>query len=243
MSTIFDKKTAVCVTNTTEPPYPVKKDTQIAEFSVVTPEQSKHIEPVDLAISSMIPLGVPDLTAYVNEHLKTNEAEQQNDNFWFPTPENRGKIEDQTPIQTRISKELTDFKDKEKLNLQDSTEYRQKLLERFDWTDTLLTETEKQAIEDILFNYIDNFARQRMDFGINTELKVKLTPKDDKAVYSQNLPMPVHLKGDLIVELALMHKYGIITILLSSRCPIPYLHKGSQKENYVSLWIAGQATI
>ena len=52
-----------------------------------------------------------------------------------------------------------------------------------------------------------------MDIGTNTEFKVKLTPKDAKAVYSQSLPMPIHLKEDLIVELALMHKYGIITVL------------------------------
>ena len=50
-----------------------------------------------------------------------------------------------------------------------------------------------------------------MDIGMNTEFKVKLTPTDDKAVYSQTLPMPIHLKEDLIVELALMHKYGINT--------------------------------
>ena len=47
---------------------------------------------------------------------------------------------------------------------------------------------------------------------MSTDLKVKLTPKDDKAVYSQSLPMPIHLKEDLIVELALMHKYRIITV-------------------------------
>ena len=41
-------------------------------------------------------------------------------------------------------------------------------------------------------------------------IAVKLTPKDDKAVYYQSLPMPIHLKEDLIVELALMNKYGII---------------------------------
>ena len=48
---------------------------------------------------------------------------------------------------------------------------------------------------------------------MSTEFKEKLTPKDDKVVYSQSLPMPIHLKEDLIVELALMHKYGIVTIL------------------------------
>ena len=61
MSTIIDKKIAVRVTNTTESPYTINKNTQIAEFSVVTPEQSKFIKPVDMAILSMIPEGNPDL--------------------------------------------------------------------------------------------------------------------------------------------------------------------------------------
>ena len=47
-STIIDKRIAVRVTKTMESPYLVKKHTQIAEFSVVTPEQSKHIKPVDM---------------------------------------------------------------------------------------------------------------------------------------------------------------------------------------------------
>ena len=38
MLTIIDKKIAVRVTNTTESPYRINKNTQIAEFSVVTPE-------------------------------------------------------------------------------------------------------------------------------------------------------------------------------------------------------------
>ena len=53
-----------------------KKHTQIAEFSVVTPEQSKHIKPVDKAVLSMIPQSDPDLTAYLNEILRTNKPKQ-----------------------------------------------------------------------------------------------------------------------------------------------------------------------
>ena len=41
---------------------------------------------------------------------------------------------------------------------------------------------------------------------MNTEFKVKITPKNDKPVYSQSLPMPIHVKEDVLVELALMHK-------------------------------------
>ena len=117
MSTITDKRMAVRVTNTTESPYLIKKHTQIAEFAVVTPQQSKHIKPVDMAILSMIPRGDPDLTAYLNELLRTNKPEQQDNTFWFPTPENPVKLKDHTPIQTTILKELNELNDKEKLNL------------------------------------------------------------------------------------------------------------------------------
>ena len=221
MSTKIDSKIAVKVTNTTESPYAINKNTQIAEFSVVTPEQSKSIKPVDTAILSMIPEDDPDLVIYLTELLRTNKPDQQNNTFWFPTPENPGKTGDHTPVQTQILTELRELQRKEKLNPKDDIEPRTEFLKRFDWTDTLLTETGKQAVEDILVEYHDIFARHRMEIGMNTEFKVKLTPKDDKAVYSQSLPMPIHLKDDLIVDLALMQKYGIITVLPFSKCARP----------------------
>ena len=97
-----------------------------------------------------------------------------------------------------------------------------RMLKQFDWIDTLLTKTERHAVENILVEYHDIFARHRMDIGVNTEFRVRLTPKDHKAVYSQSLPMPIHLKEELLVELALMHKYGISTVLPYSEyaCPI-----------------------
>ena len=72
---LIDKRTAFRVTNTTESPYLIKKHTQIAEFSVVTPEQSKHIKPVVMSILSMIPQDDHDLTAYLKELLRTNKPE------------------------------------------------------------------------------------------------------------------------------------------------------------------------
>ena len=221
MSTPIDRKIAVRVTNTTEWPYTINKNTQIAEFSVVTPEQSKFIKPADTAILSMNPEGDPDLVTYLTELLRTNKLDQQNNISWFPTPENPGNTADHTPIQTRILTELCELQRREKLNPKDDSESPTECFKRFDWTDTLLTETEKQAVENILVEYHDIFARHRMDIGMNLEFKVKLTPKDDKAVCSQSLPMPIHLKEALIVELALMHKYGIITVLPFSKYESP----------------------
>ena len=94
-------------------------------------------------------------------------------------------------------------------------------LNRFDWTDTLFALTENQAVEDILVDYHDIFARHRMEIRMNMEFTVRLLPTDDKTVYSQNLPMPTHLREGLIVEVALMHKYGIITVLPSSKNASP----------------------
>ena len=241
MSTITDRKIAVRVTNTTESPYTINKNTQTAEFSVVTPEKSKFINPVDMAILSMIPEGDPDLITYLTELLRTNKHDQQTNNFWFPTPEKPGNTEEHTPIQTRISKELCELQLKEKLNPKDDIESRVEFLKRFDWTDTLLTENEKQAVEDILVEYPDIFARHRMDIGMNTEFKMKLTPKDNKAVYSQSLPMPIHLKEDLI-NIPFCTNMGSSQCHHSQNMQAPYLHKGSPTENYVSLWISQKST-
>ena len=60
---------------------------------------------------------------------------------------------------------------------------------------------------------------------MNTEFKVKLTPEDDRAICSQSLPKAIHLKKDSIGELALMQKYGIITVLPFSKNASPIFAK------------------
>ena len=112
ISTIFDKKIAVTVTSTREPPYSIKKNTQNADFSVVTPEQFNCIKPVPTENLNMIPEGKSDLNTYLTELLRTNNSDQQNNTFWFPTPKNPGNTEDHTPIQTIILKELREMQQK-----------------------------------------------------------------------------------------------------------------------------------
>ena len=115
---------------------------------------------------------------------------------------------------------------------------------RFDWTDTLFTETAKQVVEDVLVDYHGIFARHRMDIGMNTKFRVKLTPKDDRANYNQSVPMPIHMKEDLTVDLALMHKYGIITNLPFSKYASQkqFLNRGTPKGICASLWFSGKST-
>ena len=74
----------------------------------------------------MIRQSDPDLTAHLNERLRPNKPEQQNNTFCFATPVNTGTPEDHTPIQTRTLKELNVPKDKEK---NESTREHEKNLE------------------------------------------------------------------------------------------------------------------
>ena len=68
---------------------------------------------------------------------------------------------------------------------------------------------------------LDIFARHRKDIGMNMAFKVKLTPTDDKALYSQNLPRPIDSKRNLSVEKTLMHKKAFITVVPFSKNASP----------------------
>ena len=100
-------------------------------------------------------------------------------------------------------------------------ESRAKFLENFDWKDSTLTPEKKEKIEEILVEFHDIFARHRFDIGMNEEFKVKLTTKDNSPAYSQSLPAPINLKEDILVELAMLHKDGIITTLPFSKYASP----------------------
>ena len=80
-----------------------------------------------------------------------------------------------------------------------------KLFKRFHGTYTLLTEAEKQAVEDNLVEYHSTFA------------SMKLTPKDDKAVHSRSPPRLIHPKEDLRVELPLINQNGSFRVLPFSK--------------------------
>ena len=69
------------------------------------------------------------------------------------------------------------------------------------------------------YHYV--FARHRLDIGVNHEFKVKLTPENDKPMYTQGPPTPIHLKEEILVELALLQYWGVITTLTYSKYSSP----------------------
>ena len=87
----------------------------------------------------------------------------------------------------------------------------------FKWNDSFIRGEDRENLKSIIVEFNDIFARHRVDIGMNTQFKVCLTPKNDKPVYTQSLPVSINLNDDLTVELALMHRYGIITTLHCSK--------------------------
>ena len=187
----------------------------------MTPEQMKHVRPIDpVSTWHLLNENEEDAVHYISSLLKANRNNDQYEQYWFPTPENPRVEASHTPIQKRILRELRNLQEAESLNPQEDEESRQKFLSNFDWKDSMLQQHEIKQIEALL-EFHDKFARLRFDFGMNEEFTVKLTPEDDSLAYSQSLPTPITLKEDILVELAILHKYGIITTLPFSKNASP----------------------
>ena len=190
----------------------------------MAPEQTKHIRPVNpTSVKHFLNNSHDDAIHYINSLLKTSEDNEGNETYWFATQQNPGNEQQHTPIQTRILNELRELEQLEQLNPLENTNSRNQFLRNFDWTDSTLQPEAKQAVENLLVEFHGIFARHRFDIGINAEFKVQLTPLDNRPAYSQSLPAPINLKDDILVDLALLHKYGVITTLPFSKCASPMI--------------------
>ena len=204
--TLNDGSILIPVNNCTDHPYKLKKGLHFANFSIMTPEQMIYVKPIDPASSRhFLQQDQEQAAHYVSSLIKANENPQNQEIYWFPTPENPGNPEEHTPIQKRILRKLQALQDLETLDPTNDPKSRAKFLENFDWKDSTLTPEDKEKIEDLLVEFHDIFARQRFDIGMNEEFKIKLTPKDDSPAYSQSFPAPINLKEDILVELAMLH--------------------------------------
>ena len=182
----------------------------------------KYVKPIDPVTTWHLLHNNPKNAAfYASSLIKSPKTSDDSENYWFLTPEEPGNPQTHTPLQQRILKELRNLQELEKLDPQDNPESRKQFLANFDWTNSTLNPTEITQIEELLVEFHNIFTRHRFDIGMNEDFKVKITPKDDSPVYSQSLPTPINLKEDIHVELALLHRYGIITTLPFSKYASP----------------------
>ena len=143
------------------------------------------------------------------------------DKKWFPTPVTCPNPENLTSVQRKIYDNITELQQRDTLDPQQNSRGRETFLKHFGWSKSALTAEQIQEVQDLLVCYNDIFAKHRFDVGYNTELKVKLTLAKYLPVYVQSSETPFHLRDEILVELALMQYYGIVTLLPNSKYSSP----------------------
>ena len=226
LSSTQNNKQMVQNGNFLDHPYTLKKGTHI-NFLIVTPDQTKHIRPVNhTSVRHRLKNNFDDGIHYINSLLKTSKIDEVIETYWFQMPQNPSNEEEHTPIQTRILNELRELEQLEQINPPEDPNSRNQSISNFDWTDSTLQLDAKQAVEDLLVEFHDIFARHRFDIGINTEFKEQLKPSSNRPVYSQSLHAPINFKDDILVELAPLYKYGVNTTLPVSKYASPIFAQG-----------------
>ena len=218
MSEINDQQSHVQITNYLDHTITIPQHTIVAVFRTLTPNQAKNVQPMTNEQLTLISKFPDEAKNVINQLFQ--EADANKDERWYPTPDTCDNPDKLNKIERRIYDEIIQLREAEKLDLTRDDDQRRAFLKNFTWDDSVLTEQEQQRIEALLVKYHTIFARHRLDIGINTDFKIKLTPKHDDPVYAQSLPTPTNLKDDL-VELALMQEYGIITTLPYSKYSSP----------------------
>ena len=85
----------------------LQKGLHTANFSVLTPEQTKHVKLIDTVFTwHLLNESEEDAIYYVSSLLKANRNNDHYEQYWFPTPDNPGDEQFHTPIQRRILQKL-----------------------------------------------------------------------------------------------------------------------------------------
>ena len=76
----------VQISNFLDQPYTLKKGTHKANFSILTPEQTKHIRPVNpTSVRHLLNNNHNDVILYIRRLLKTLKTDDVNETYWLPT--------------------------------------------------------------------------------------------------------------------------------------------------------------
>ena len=238
----FEGKTGLCITSSLSridenglttiaainvQPYmiTIPAKTIVATFKLLTPEQAEHLVPLEPALLQSEDLQ-NNLQNLIEIKNKTDASKPKHaEKLWFPTPETCKDPSRLNKIERRIYDSLCDFKLKQELDPKRSEQERLEFLTKFNWSQSIFSENEKHKMENLLVEFHDIFARHRFDVGLNTTFKAKLTPENNMPIYAPNPQTPVHLREDLLVELALMQYFDIVTTLPYSKYSSPIFAK------------------
>ena len=213
---------------------------QVAVFQFFSPQEEKKLIEIGPELLALDKMKNGELLNQINKLLRVRNnrssrqpkrASPDYDKIWFPTPETCKNPANLPPLQMKFFDNISELQQRDSLNPQSNEKDKEIFLKQFDWSKSALNADQIAEMQHLSIECYDIFAKHRFDVGYNTELKVELTPAHDLPVYVQTPPTPIHLRDEILVELALMQYYGIVTLLPNSkyRSPIFAQRKPSGK--------------
>ena len=92
--TLLEGTMVIPINNFTDQLFKHKKGLHIANCSVRTPDQMKHVKPVDpVSTLHLLNENEDDAVCYISSLLKANCNNDQHEQYWFPTREHPGDEE------------------------------------------------------------------------------------------------------------------------------------------------------
>ena len=129
ISSTQNTKHMVQIINFLDQPYTLRKEIHMANFSILTLEQTKHIRPVNpTSVRHLLINNHEDAIHYIKNLSETSKTDEVIETYWFPTPRNPGNEKEHMPIQAGILNELRELQQFEKLNPLEDTDSRDQLL-------------------------------------------------------------------------------------------------------------------
>ena len=189
------------------------KNKQVAVFQFLSPQEEEKLIEIGPELLAFDKMKNGEILNQINQLLRVRNNRglrqpkrplPEYDKIWFPTPETCQNPENLPPLQRKRFDNISELQQRDSLNPQSNEKDKETFPKQFDWSKSSLNADQIAEMQHLLIEYYDIFAKHRFDVGYNTELKVRLTPAHDLPVYVQSPPTPVHLRDEILVELALM---------------------------------------
>ena len=104
-SSTQNNKHMVQISNFLDHPYTSKRGTHFANFSILTPEQTKHLWSVNpTSVRHLLNNNLDDAMHYKNGLLETSKTNEIKETYWFPTPQNPDKEKNLRPFTHLFSR-------------------------------------------------------------------------------------------------------------------------------------------
>ena len=215
----------------------LNNQTEIAHFEILNEAQADNLIEIDAQLISLAKMRNPDnfedeLNQLIQDfHFKkidtsTGRPHPDYSKLWFPNPATCIDFSYLTPLQREIYDQILQLQRQEKMDHKNIETDKLDFLKKFSWDTCFLNADQKRQLEEFLVEYHDVFAEHRFDVGYNTELKIKLIREHPLPVYVQGPPAPIHLRDEILIELALLPYFNIITTLSHSKYSSPiFVHR------------------